>query len=260
MTAATTTPKPTADELRAALAVFLRAWAPRSPAPADDVDEGDGPDETNGCGCGGEDEAGDPICTCHGSCSCPRCDHDRYARAKRCSVSGCGQRTAYRIVAWCVHRDGVHRSSSPDDPAAARGMVTLGDSVQRHSPLYACTTQHARALIEQDRQTRVQHEAGGVGDALTAARTYYEVELWDYQPDDIDVPGPLIPLAHDLESAARWVRRTIGVPYAGQHPEYANPWADARWTIEGAQQAIAMGLEHLLDYLDERDQAAAADD
>lgn len=237
MTTATSQTTPTAAELRAAMEVFVRAWAPRSTEPAGYVEE------TGGCGCGGADDAGDPICNCHDSCGCPSCNHDRYARAKRCSVTDCGQRTAYRIVAWCVHRDGVYRYPSPNDPAAVDGMVTtLGDSIQRHTPAYACTTRHAQALIEQDRQTRMRYETGGPGDALTAARTHYEVERWDYQPDEIDMPGPLIPLAHDLESAARWVRRGTGA-------RYAKPSTDTRWTIEGAQQAIAMALEHLLDYL-----------
>jgi len=233
---------PTRDEMRAALDVFVRAWAPYTAPPAEPVDEQD-----DGCDCGGEDDDGTPYCNCAGNCICPRCVHYWHARARVCSVGGCYQRTRYRVVPWCVHRDGTYRAASDGDPATGdNGYVHLGDSVQRQTPRYACTTQHAAEIVATDRRERIGFDADSL---LSAPNTYYDIDRWDYEPDDIDVPGALHPLLADLESAARFTRRAIAAA-AGIGPAGSSQ-------IIGCGIAVTAAIGHLIDYANEQDAEAA---
>lgn len=251
----TTTGAPPAQaKLRAAAAVLLRAWAP-GPQPAlADEDY----DETNGCGCGGTYGDDEPVCNCGPGCVCHECRHRERATTRRCHLptprpdqpyAWCGAPTRYRIVAYCLHRDGVTRTADDGDPAAEHGMVRLGDSIQRHPATYACSTQHARDLIELDRQRRSTADPAS---PLSATSTYYEVEPFRYEPDDTDVPGPLHPLHRDLEAALYWAGRTIAATYDAGH-------GPADYSAEGMLRSVARAALGAVEYIEHRDQAAADD-
>lgn len=167
--------RPSLDEVRSAVEILTRAWAPPpvlTPAlEGTDLDDADldyyawddyyGSGEyewTNGCNCGGADIGEVPSCNCGANCGCKSCVHYDLARYKTCSGRECGQPTQLKIIPWCLHRDDVSRAADAGDPAAnemgtsaladrRHGVsVTLGDSRQSHSMLTACGTIHARQL------------------------------------------------------------------------------------------------------------------
>jgi hypothetical protein len=151
-------------------------------------------------------------------CGCKQCVHGDHVRTRQCRLvvprdgqphAWCGQPTRYVITPYCVHRDGVIRVASDDDPAAGDGTVRLGDSIQRHQATYACSTQHARALIAADQQCRTAYPADSV---LSAANTHYEIESFTYEPDELDVPGALHALCDHLNSG-----RVPGAPGHRRH-------------------------------------------
>jgi len=183
---------PTVEEIRAAALTLMRAWAPsviaeRQRSTGDDYDP-----YYNGCGCAGEDEDGEPYCNCAGGCSCPWCAHTMHAEAARCGLvvptsdqpyARCGRPTGYRIVPFHPTHDGISRPPSDGDDAVDEyGYVKLGDTNSYGMTRYACSTQHARAVIEADRAYRARFDSTS---ALSAANTFYEVERWRYRPDDI---------------------------------------------------------------------------
>ncbi|WP_431935849.1 hypothetical protein [Micromonospora sp. RP3T] len=228
-------PAPTPTDLHAAVTALLTAWAPNTRAPFDPA-----PGDDNGCRCGGHE------CNCAGGCGCPSCRHQEHRRTAHCQnpdprpgepFARCGALTAYRIRPFCIHLDGVTRTPSDGDPAANNGMVTLGDSIQHHTAMYACTTQHARHLIERDRHRRKVYPADS---ALTADRTYYQVDAYTYEPDDIDVPGALHPLRESLEAAAYWTRGTIAAEYGiGRSPLHYNADGMLRYLAWAVASAAA---------------------
>lgn len=236
-----TTPRPSAEEMRAALATLVAGWrlvpadAPAGQEPDDDED-------------GPYAEGEDPLSV-----------HARHVRTRRCYARGCYALSRYRVRPWCLHKDGVGRAADKGDPAVNdHGMVQLGDSIQWHSPVYACTTQHARELIEADQAART----GGPLDALSAARTHYQVDAWHYEPDSYDVPGALHPLLQELQSAARWVRYTIaakgGVGAGADLPPGESAWQRPEWTFSGALERLAAVLHLVGVYQQEEDEEALA--
>lgn len=233
-----------AVELADAVAAILQAWVPRTPAGAPDDDYDDG---TNGCGCGGEDDDGEPICNCADSCGCRSCTHHRHAETARCHLrvpqegrpyAWCGQPSRFKIRPFCTHRDSVSRAPSEGDPAGQRnGCVRLGDSIQWHYATYACSTQHARELIEQDRQRR----RGGPDDALSAERTFYEVDSFRYEPDRVDVPGPLSDLPSLLDLALYSARAAVRGKFAEDRRRLDRE-------LDFVRRFIALSLRRLIEY------------
>ena len=186
--------KPTPQEMRAALETLVRGWAGMDvtdPKPGPDEDEDEGYAE-------GED---------------PWSVHARHQRTGRCGVRDCYQVARYRIRPWCVHPDGTTISVDPEkEPAAVDGRMILGDSVQWHADLFACSARHVQELRRIDTRDR----AGTPDDdPLSARNTHYEVTGgYRYEPDDYDVPGALHPLAGALSSAHWWLLETIRATYA----------------------------------------------
>lgn len=244
---------PSPAKLRAAVEVLLAAWAPQT-LDADDQDDGY---DTNGCNCAGTDEHGNQRgCNCADGCGCPNCAHFRHTESRRCQLPAprpdqpyarCGEPGQYRIRPYCVNRDSVTRLGSKGDTTAKRDIVRLGDSISHHATTYACTTQHARDLIALDQQRR----ANTPGDSpLSAARTYYNVENHQYEPDDIDVPGPLHPTRRALESAAYWAGQTIAATYGTGHGTVDD-------AAEGMLLYTAWAALGAVEYVEHSDQGAA---
>ncbi len=145
-----------------------------------------------------------------------------------------------------MHRDGVHRGADPDDPNVDDlGHVALGDSRQIHPPMTACGTAHARQLIDADRERRSAYPPDS---QLAASNTYYQVDRWDYEPDDVDVPGPLHLLPGHLDSAHWWAKEAIKAVYRED--------LDRRdYDLNGVQRHLAWAGSTFVDYLDKRQQA-----
>ena len=249
----TTALTPSPAQLRAAVDVLTRAWFPKLPTPTDDVDD------TNGCGCGGSryDDDGEPYdddepyCNCADGCCCRTCNHFARARAKVCYLHRCEQPTRYAITPWCVHRAGVTRSADADDPHAERGLVRLGDNRQNHPRIMACSTHHARELIDADRQRRTAYP---VDCALAAERTFYKVEQWTYEPDDVDVPGPLSTIPVWLDSA----RYRAGEAIKDRYRRATGQAGHGYEHLDGVRQDLVRTLHALLAH--DEEMARNADD
>lgn len=244
---------PAPGDLAAAIDTIVRAWAPRRLP----TGTGDNPDPWDGdnCQCAGDDDNLEPLgCNCADNCTCGSCQHANHAETRRCRLvvpregqphAWCGRETEYQIRGFCVHRDGVHRMASDGDPMSTSGSVRLGDSIQKHAPMYACSTQHARELIEQDRQYRERFPADS---ALAPSHTFYDVEPYTYRPDDTDVPGPLHPLESHLSSARYWTESAI------RETHLRRPALD--YTVHAFLEHLAAAVQNAGAYLDERARGA----
>lgn len=242
-------PPPTA-QLRAAVDVLLRAWLPAA-APASVVDEDDDPfdDETNGCGCAGEDEDGEPRgCNCGDGCGCVSCVHYQYAQTRFCELrvpaegqpyARCGRPTELRIRIG-VHRGRRSRPPSDGDPAPVDkwGRVEVGDDIQAAGFRHTCSTQHARELIEQSRASRAAYDSDP---------TFYEVETFRYAPDRVDVPGPLHPLLDALTSGTYYAKAAIHAEFTragGRAP-------DVDFNHQMLLKYVARAARDAVDHLDQ---------
>lgn len=240
--------------LDVAVGALAAAWTPPTVTAAGD-DDGD--DYGDGCSCGGETDEGDPICNCADNCGCSNCDHLRHLDTARCHLrvpregqpyAWCGAPTRYRVRPYCVHRGGVIRGASDGDPAAENGDVKLGDSIQWHPATFACSTQHARAIIDADRGYRGRFPADS---PLAVGNTFYEVESWTYEPDLMDVPGPLGYLPAITGSADYWAGETVKAAYAGNRRSLA-------WNLEALRRYVVAAARTVLAY--DREAAQRAED
>lgn len=145
-------------------------------------------DDDNGCSCGGESD-GRPVCNCGDGCSCDNCNHYRHARARTCSLDGCEGLSVYRLVPW--QADGVtqvHRGEIDPGPAVvgAEEWIVFGEQPSEipGGIRHACGKAHAVVLAE---NLRAFYDAF----RWSRGKTRVRIESWTYEPDVVDLPGPL---------------------------------------------------------------------
>ncbi len=254
------TPKLDLERVRQAIDVIARAWAPALPRAVN-------PDAHRllyeGCNCAGEDDdTGEPLgCNCAETCTCDSCEHQRHVTSGRCRariargdllVVACGEPTRFRVRGYCVHRGGVLRTADPGDLLATpNGTVVLGDSIQWHEPTYACSTGHARLLMNADREYRAKFDPDSL---LHVDHTFYEITPFRYQPDHLDVPGPLHTVVAQLRSA-QWA--ALMVVESEFFPEKR---VGHRRNVETLLRSVADALQLTAEYIDYRDKAEAEED
>ncbi|MFK4087183.1 hypothetical protein ACI2LF_23960 [Kribbella sp. NPDC020789] len=230
---------------RAAVDLLVDAWAP--PGPPDRVFiTGDlqsaGHDDCD-CTCADDAVPGTvPACGHTKQCVCIGCFHDDHRKEATCSLAGCGQPTALRITPWSLFVGGSMWNASPDDPAAGpTGRVAVGDSRQQHAPLFACGTTHAKAMIATDQQNPKGPQVP-LGKGRPMGR-FYEVTVWRYEPDQVDVPEPINQVHGHLDYAREYAAQAMAARYTGNDAEHSD-------NLAKTQRSLAWALTNLIDHLE----------
>ncbi|GLY08255.1 hypothetical protein [Actinoplanes sp. NBRC 101535] len=165
-------------------------------------------------------------CTGHGSCRCDSCLHTEHRETRKCRVvvptdgqpyAWCAKPALWRVIPICIHSSGVIRQGSDGDPDADKfGSVTLGDNIQRDTwtQLYACSTQHARQLMNDTKQKRDRGDWPGQGTGW-----FYEVEPYVYQPDVFDVSTPLHLIESHADSITYWAKAAARALFDGDRKQ-----------------------------------------
>ncbi|MFE6025572.1 hypothetical protein [Streptomyces niveus] len=194
--------EPSQADIDAAVATLLRSWAPADTVIVGGTDDQDDDyDPYDGCGCGGEDEDGTPVCNCGGGCSCVSCEAFAWQRSKicaaetgtvRCTLPALYRVEFFRLLPTTV-RDIAPEAVCPHDKSEAcpcsPGDVYAdgGERPQTHQYLSACSVPHAQLLVDRMRQLHTEP-------ADKPARLRWRIEAWTYQPHFTELPEPLAQL------------------------------------------------------------------
>lgn len=210
----------------AAVATLLRAWAPAAGRTAASADDQDDDYYDDGCGCGGEDEGGTPVCTCGGGCSCVSCEAYAWQRSKVCAADTgtvrCTLPALYRVEFFRLTPTTIRyttpgavcRHIEPCECAPGQVLVDAGEMPLTYQYLSACSVTHAQLLV--DRMVQLQAEP-----ADKPGRLRWRIETWTYQPHFTELPEPLH-LLRDFVALA-----------AGHVDGAVRAWADPRRDAEG---------------------------
>ena len=122
-----------------------------------------------------------------------------------------------------------------------------GDQRKEHRPFFACGIVHTGLLISDDRRqhpTADQPEDAAVREKTELGR-FYQIDSWQYEPDQVDVPDPINQVPGHLEFAQNYAQRAMNALHVGDHQQHE------RW-IHDAQQSLAWALSNLADHLERR--------
>lgn len=213
-------PPPSGDPVPHAVETLAKAWDADRPRLLDLRDEDDD-DGTNGCNCGGDPD-GDPDrpeCNCGDGCSCSRCDHHRHARLATCSLTGCALPTTYRLTLWWLDGTSVTSRESVGLPDAPEPYLTFSEHPSRTQLRTACGTEHAY---------RIAHELrDSFGHLATATRRpRVEIEAYQYQPDEFDVPGSLYALREWAEMLHSRLKNLAMAQFNAESVKWVDPSAN----------------------------------
>lgn len=224
----------TTTDLSTATAALNAAWNPPPAGRLADVDEHGFWD--NGCGCGGTDDEGEPLCSCREGCGCVNCEHSDHVRARHCAVPGCTDPSRVQIRAWSVSHHQVQAKQLDPELTPETGgdeWVELDDTPSYGWSKPACSHRHARQLVDDDRASDWRQRAEASKDPDRRLR--YEIRPWRYEPDRLDV-GELLA---NLRDTGRVVAlATAELARAGYDP--ADPRVlPADVSLDDARRAVA---------------------